>query len=309
MDAVEYLKQRERMCHRMETSLLKCGACPIGPMCQIEEEFNPEKAAKAVEDWATAHPEEKPDLIKQNAMRIGAPAVLEMTAEECAELAEVLTKEFCEMTKRRNGLRSNLLGGILEEITDVCISVDMLKEVGYGKQTGAIGIDLDDIKVHILNAIKACVSLAHACLKEPRRLRRDNPTPKSEEKCKKEVEVSVWKVCCEIAHLYHFGYAANDDIRQAKIRRMTERLDESERRAGEPLTLEELRQMNNKLVYVVPKTGRAEWCTMEFFYGDFAGACISGDESHEWWIEDYEDTWLAYRRRPEESRNEKRKEN
>ena len=67
----------------------------------------------------------------------------------------------------------------------------------------------------------------------------------------------------------------------------------------QPLTLEELKQMDMKPVFVVPlqpsKDTGAEWCVM--WDGE---ACIPGCEHWAWPIKDYGKTWTAYRHEPKE---------
>lgn len=55
MDAVKYLKERERMCNSYNNM---CDGCGFGkvPKCNRTEEDNPEKAVEIVERWSADHP-------------------------------------------------------------------------------------------------------------------------------------------------------------------------------------------------------------------------------------------------------------
>ena len=55
MDAVKYLKEKERMCHSYNNM---CDGCGFGkvPKCNRTEEDNPEKAVDIVERWSAEHP-------------------------------------------------------------------------------------------------------------------------------------------------------------------------------------------------------------------------------------------------------------
>lgn len=55
MDAVKYLKERERMCNSYNN---KCDGCGFGdaPLCNHTEDDNPEKAVAIVEKWSAEHP-------------------------------------------------------------------------------------------------------------------------------------------------------------------------------------------------------------------------------------------------------------
>lgn len=55
MDAVKYLKERERMCDSYNNM---CDGCGFGkvPKCNRTEEDNPEKAVEIVEKWSSEHP-------------------------------------------------------------------------------------------------------------------------------------------------------------------------------------------------------------------------------------------------------------
>lgn len=51
MDAVKYLKERERMCKEVDD----CYGCPLA-LCSCMEEKNPEGAVVIVEQWAKENP-------------------------------------------------------------------------------------------------------------------------------------------------------------------------------------------------------------------------------------------------------------
>lgn len=110
--------------------------------------------------------------------RIGLPALLEQTAEECVELSEALTDEIVRLL--------------------VC-----------------------------LDANKACAGLAHACLKEARRLRGENPTPKTTPECWLAIseELTDLQICIEM--LEAAGYHGDPAIADVKRQRMVQRLDEA----------------------------------------------------------------------------------
>ncbi len=69
--------------------------------------------------------------------------------------------------------------------------------------------------------------------------------------------------------------------------------------SNEPLTLEELCQMNGEPVFVVEVEGKIgrfkKWCVL-----DDDRALISGVACFWWKFKDYGKIWLAYRRKPEE---------
>ena len=114
--------------------------------------------------------------------RIGKPALLEQTAEECVELSEALTDEIVRLL--------------------VC-----------------------------LDANKACAGLAHACLKEARRLRGENPTPKSTPECWLAIseELADLQLCMELLEGAGYGQdpVAAADQRAAKLLRWRDRLDKA----------------------------------------------------------------------------------
>ena len=67
---------------------------------------------------------------------------------------------------------------------------------------------------------------------------------------------------------------------------------------NEPLTLEQLRQMDGEPVWVVP-IGKCKWATRQWCVLAADEALIPGVD-HWWWsFEDYGETWIAYRRPPE----------
>lgn len=55
MDAVKYLKEKERMCDSYNNMCDGCGFGKI-PKCNRTEEDNPEKAVAIVEKWSAEHP-------------------------------------------------------------------------------------------------------------------------------------------------------------------------------------------------------------------------------------------------------------
>ena len=72
-----------------------------------------------------------------------------------------------------------------------------------------------------------CAELAHACLKEARRLRGENPTPCTEEECKVAImeEMADVALCLDI--LDDSDYTLDPIIAKAKLDRWRKRLDEA----------------------------------------------------------------------------------
>lgn len=61
MDAVEYIKEKVRMCHSGPVTKLKCNRCPFDADtselgCVYWEETDPTEAVRIVEEWSKAHP-------------------------------------------------------------------------------------------------------------------------------------------------------------------------------------------------------------------------------------------------------------
>ena len=73
---------------------------------------------------------------------------------------------------------------------------------------------------------------------------------------------------------------------------------------NEPLTLEELREMDEEPVYVVPKDKPAHcggWCGVTVWKCDrYSYVSLLRDADSGWGFEEYGKTWIAYRRPPEE---------
>ena len=76
-----------------------------------------------------------------------------------------------------------------------------------------------------------CAELAHACLKEARRLRGENPTPKSTPECWLAIseELADLQLCMELLEGAGYGQdpVAAADQRAAKLLRWRERLDKA----------------------------------------------------------------------------------
>lgn len=72
-----------------------------------------------------------------------------------------------------------------------------------------------------------CAELAHACLKEARRLRGENPTPKTEIECWMAIieEMADVEICLKM--LREAGFWSNLDLVDKNRRRMAQRLDEA----------------------------------------------------------------------------------
>lgn len=72
---------------------------------------------------------------------------------------------------------------------------------------------------------------------------------------------------------------------------------------NEPLTLEQLREMDGEPVYVVPKDKPAHcggWCGVTVWKCDrYSYVSLLRDADSGWGFEKYGKTWIAYRRPPE----------
>lgn len=72
---------------------------------------------------------------------------------------------------------------------------------------------------------------------------------------------------------------------------------------NEPLTREQLREMDGEPVYVVPANEYSElgkWCVISIGDSDdYSCALVPGVEYWSWKFEGYGEQWLAYRRPPE----------
>lgn len=76
-----------------------------------------------------------------------------------------------------------------------------------------------------------CTELAHACLKEARRLRGENPTPKTTPECWLAIseELTDLQLCMELLEGAGYGVdpVAAADQRAAKLLRWNDRLDKA----------------------------------------------------------------------------------
>lgn len=76
---------------------------------------------------------------------------------------------------------------------------------------------------------------------------------------------------------------------------------------NEPLTLNELREMDGEPVYVVPQNEYSElgkWCVVSIGDSDdYSCALVPGVEYWSWKFDAYGEQWLAYRRPPEGEAN------
>lgn len=72
-----------------------------------------------------------------------------------------------------------------------------------------------------------CAELAHACLKEARRLRGENPTPCTAEECKAAImeEMADVALCLDMLMLDNSDYVLDPIIAKAKLDRWSRRLD------------------------------------------------------------------------------------
>ena len=72
---------------------------------------------------------------------------------------------------------------------------------------------------------------------------------------------------------------------------------------NEPLTSDELREMDGQPVYVVPENEYSElggWCVISADDSDdYSCALVPGTDCWRWRFEAYGEQWLAYRRPPE----------
>lgn len=72
---------------------------------------------------------------------------------------------------------------------------------------------------------------------------------------------------------------------------------------NEPLTLEQLREMDEEPVYVVPKDKPAHcggWCGVTVWKCDrYSYVSLLRDADSDWGFEEYGKTWIAYRHPPE----------
>ena len=72
-----------------------------------------------------------------------------------------------------------------------------------------------------------CTELAHACLKEARRLRGENPTPCTEEECKVAIMEETADVLLCLGLLDDAGYTLSFATEKKKLDRWHQRLDEA----------------------------------------------------------------------------------
>lgn len=98
MDAVKYLKEKERMCDSYNNM---CDGCGFGkvPKCNRTEKDNPEKAVAIVEKWSAEHPMKTrqseflkmfPNAYIRNGIIRICPRKIDqnsITSEECGKLA------------------------------------------------------------------------------------------------------------------------------------------------------------------------------------------------------------------------------
>lgn len=71
-----------------------------------------------------------------------------------------------------------------------------------------------------------CAELAHACLKEARRMRGDNPTPCTDKECGDAVEEEMADVKICLRLLSDSGYTPSFAAEMKKLDRWHQRLDE-----------------------------------------------------------------------------------
>ena len=72
-----------------------------------------------------------------------------------------------------------------------------------------------------------CAELSHACLKEARRLRGENPTPCTAEECKAAIMEEMADVALCLDMLDNSDYVLDPIIAKAKLDRWSRRLDEA----------------------------------------------------------------------------------
>ena len=95
MDAVEFLKERVRMCHWVE----KCSNCPINSGCL---ETEPESLVKTVKQWAKEHPKKTmlQDFFEKhpNAPK-AAYGIPKLCPSDCGYIKEPFSFMTCEHFK------------------------------------------------------------------------------------------------------------------------------------------------------------------------------------------------------------------
>lgn len=133
MEAVEYLRQKKRMCHAQE----RCGMCPArnrNYFCFDLERADPAQAVQIVEAWAAAHP------VEPGVKLIGMDAAFVQIYIECGYLWAARNKSgelrlyrkepkrlagaFKSLSPTPNGCRaamSHMLPGITWENSPVCL--------------------------------------------------------------------------------------------------------------------------------------------------------------------------------------------
>ena len=79
----------------------------------------------------------------------------------------------------------------------------------------------------LLDANKACARLTHACQKEARRLRGENPTPCTAEECKAAIMEEMADVALCLDMLDNSDYVLDPIIAKAKLDRWSRRLDDA----------------------------------------------------------------------------------
>lgn len=113
------------------------------------------------------------------------------------------------------------------------------------------------------------------------------------------IEEAIKRIRQHIA-VHRIGEHPHIHIREALDMAIAALREKAEREDPQPLTIEQLLQMDQEPVYVVPlnhgKDTVAEWCVM--WHDE---AAIPGDECWAWPINNnYGKTWIAYRNKPKE---------
>ena len=100
---------------------------------------------------------------------------------------------------------------------------------------------------------------------------------------------------------HHIGEYPHIHIKEAMDMAIAALQEKAERENPKPLTIEELKQMGGCPVYVIPlQPFQQQWEGWHLMYDDCSGAAVPGIEYWNWSLEDYGETWIAYRHKPKE---------
>lgn len=99
--------------------------------------------------------------------------------------------------------------------------MDIKSEIG----TPAMLEQTSEECVELVEAIFSLLRLAHACQKESRRLRGENPTPATEAECRAAIREEMADVSVCLGQLNEAGYPIDMEAVKAKIERWESRID------------------------------------------------------------------------------------